>query len=266
MKLKSFMKRFIFAIAVVFSAVSCFEDGSTVINDTLFTTFDYSYVSDSYAKDSVYVEGPFGWSNLLIFSNKVVKENEKFKEFKGGFALSCLSGDVPVPEKDDAEAKSGEGVDVTDDGSGAEEPAVINPFRVYAPMGTKNNYAVFFQTDDMPEHDVVFGASSVGTCTMTACYVNNTVEVVDFVKRNFVVGDRITLRAKGSLGGNPTGTAEINLADYSAREDSVVTAWTLFDLKKLGSVDAVDFEIISSKDAPKVFCLDVMVASVTLTY
>lgn len=266
MKLKSFMKRFIFAIAVVFSAVSCFEDGGTVISDTLFTTFDYSYVSDSYAKDSVYVEGPFGWSNLLIFSNKVVKENEKFKEFKGGFALSCLSGDVPVPEKDDADAKSGEGVDVTDDGSGAEEPAVINPFRVYAPMGTKNNYAVFFQTDDMPEHDFVFNATDYGTCTVSACYVNNTVEVVEYVKNNFESGNRITLRAVGSLGGVQTGSAEIYLADYSDQKDSVVTNWTMFDLAKLGSVDAVDFEIISSKDAPKVFCLDVMVASVTLTY
>ena len=63
-----------------------------------------------------------------------------------------------------------------------------------------------------------------------------------------------------------TGSAEIYLADYSDQKDSVVTKWTMFDLAKLGSVDAVDFEIISSKDAPKVFCLDVMVASVTLTY
>ena len=40
----------------------------------------------------------------------------------------------------------------------------------------------------------------------------------------------------------------------------------MFDLSKLGSVDAVDFEIISSKDAPEVFCMDVMIAGVTLSY
>lgn len=264
------MKRFILAIAVVFSAVSCFEDGGTVISDTLFTTFDYSYVSDSFAKDSVYVEGPFGWSNVLVFYNKVDKENDKFKEFKGGFALSCLQGDVPVPKKEDADSKTENGDAVTDTDEGTdldtEGAAPVNPFRVYAPEGTMNNYAVFFQTDDMPEHDFVFNATDYGTCTVSACYVNNTVEVVEYVKNNFESGNRITLRAVGSLGGVQTGSAEIYLADYSDQKDSVVTNWTMFDLAKLGSVDAVDFEIISSKDAPKVFCLDVMVASVTLTY
>lgn len=254
------MKHFIFAVAVMLSMVSCFEDGGTTISDTLFTTFDYSYVSDSFAKDSVYVEGPFAWSNLLVFMNKVEMDGEKFKGFKGGFALSCLQGDVPVPEKDDTDAKSGEG------DAGSEEPTVINPFRAYAPKGTENNYAVFFQTDDMPEHDVIFNATNIGTCSMTGCYVNNTVEVVEYVRNNFENGNRITLKAVGSLGGVQTGTAEINLADFSDQKDSVVTNWTMFDLSKLGSVDAVDFEIISSKDAPEVFCMDVMIAGVTLSY
>ena len=260
------MKRFIFAVAVMFAMVSCFEDSGTRISDTLYTTFDYGFVSDSFAKDSVYVEGPFAWSNLLVFLNKVEKEGEEFKEFKGGFTLSCLSGDVPVPEKEDKESKAGEDESGKGTDSGVEEPAVINPFRAYAPKGTRNNYAVFFQTDDMSEHDVIFNATKVGTCTMKACYVNNTVEVVEYVKKNFETGNRITLKAVGSLGGVQTGSAEINLADYSDQKDSVVTNWTTFDLSKLGSVDAVDFEIVSSKDAPEVFCMDLMVAGITLSY
>ena len=41
------MKRFIFAVAVMFAMVSCFEDSGTRISDTLYTTFDYGFVSDS---------------------------------------------------------------------------------------------------------------------------------------------------------------------------------------------------------------------------
>lgn len=259
------MKRFIFAFAAVLSIVSCLEDGGTRISDRLYTTFEYSYVSDSFTKDSIYVEGPFVWSNLLTFMNKVDKDGG---EFKGGFALSCLQGDVPVPEKEEAGAKAGAEDEGAGEGTDTDvvEPAAINPFRAYAPKGARNTYAVFFQTDDMPGHDVLFNATKTGTCIMQACYVNNTVEVVEYVKNTFEPGNRITLKAVGSLAGVQTGTAEINLADYSDKKDSVVTNWTMFDLSKLGSVDAVDFEIISSKDVPEVFCMDVMVADITLNY
>ena len=261
------MKRFIFVFAVMLLSVSCFEDSGTTMSNTLYATFDYSYVSDSFDKDSIYVDGPFAWSGLIVFNNKVEREGETFKAFKGGFALSCLKGDVVLPEKDDEEESASEAADEgTDGGSEEQQPYVINPYRVYAPMGTANNYAVFFQTDDMPEHDFLFKASDVGTCVMKGCYVNNTVEVVDYVRKNFVPGDRITLKATGYLDGKMTGSDEINLADYSAQKDSVMTNWSVFNLTKLGSVDAVDFEITSNKEVPKSFCMDVMTVNVTLSY
>lgn len=238
------MKRFLLGIAMLFSVVSCLESTGTKISETLYITFDESFRDDFFGADSVYTETPFMCYGMLVFGNKVDKVDESTVEFKGGFALSCLSGDVKE----------------------SEEPTSINPFRAYAPIGRRNMYTVYFQSDDMPEKDVFFNASSFGTCVMGACSVNNTVEVVDFVKKNFVPGDRITLTATGFLAGEKTGSAEIYLADYSLQKDSVVTNWTSFNLNKLGSIDAIDFEITSSKEVPTSFCLDNMIATVTLSY
>lgn len=247
------MKRFISGIAVLLSVVSCLEGAENKISETLNLTFEGAFSDDFFGADSVYAETPFMCYSLLVFSNKVDKTDEGDPEFKGGFALSCLSGDVPEP----VDEKSGEI---------AEEPASINPFRAYAPLGSENTYTVYFQSDDMPEHGMFFNASNLGTCVMSSCYVNNTVEVVDYVRKNFATGDRIILKATGSLGGEKTGSAEMYLADYSWQKDSVVTRWTFFDLSKLGSIDAVDFEITSSKEIPTRFCMDKIVATVSLSY
>ena len=57
------------------------------------------------------------------------------------------------------------------------------------------------------------------------------------------------------------------LADYSAQKDSIVTQWSVFDLAKLKMVEYVDFELISSKpDVPSYFCMDNMVAEISLEY
>lgn len=102
---------------------------------------------------------------------------------------------------------------------------------------------------------------------MLGFYVNNTAEVVEAVKQNFVDGDRLVLKATGYLNGTKTGEAEIELAEYTEQKDSIIVNWTPFDLDKLGKVQYVEFEMISTKDnIPTAFCMDDMVARISLEY
>ena len=87
------------------------------------------------------------------------------------------------------------------------------------------------------------------------------------IANTFVDGDKLTLKATGYLDGVKTASAVIDLAEFSAQKDSIVSTWTRFDLGALGNVDYVDFDVISTKeDMPAYFCLDGFVASVTISY
>jgi hypothetical protein len=131
---------------------------------------------------------------------------------------------------------------------------------------------VFDQTESMPDNAVGFNfvnsATANGACIMSSCFVNNTVAVAQAVEKNFEVGDRMMLKATGYLGGKKTDSAEIVLAEKLAAKDSVMYTWTNFDLRKLGSVDKVDFELIipEGKDIPATVCIDDFLASVTFQY
>ena len=94
-----------------------------------------------------------------------------------------------------------------------------------------------------------------------------TVEVADYVKANFKKGDRLVVKATGYLDGRKTGEAELALADFSEKKDSIVSIWTPFEFGKLGFVEYVDFEIISTDpNVPTYFCMDNMVAEIDLEY
>lgn len=245
------MKRIGLILMTLACVVSCLDDPGFVQSNTIYADFEYGYVNEDFKKDSLYYEQPFASNNALVFMNKTDKATGTFL---GGFALSNFSGNIVEKKADDEESQ-------------ADEPKETNPFRVYAPQGTKNSYAVFHQSSQMPEHDVAFNIQEIGTCRMRMCFVNNTAQVVEYVKENFEVGDRITLKAVGYLDGKQVATKDIFLADYSAQKDSVVTRWTQMDLSSFGFIDYVDFEISSTKpDVPMYFCLDAMVADVTVSY
>ena len=75
------------------------------------------------------------------------------------------------------------------------------------------------------------------------------------------------LSATGYSNGVKTGKAEIVLAESNAMRDTVMTTWSKFDLSKLGAVDNIDFEIITSKpEVPAYFCLDELYTYITLEY
>ena len=245
------MKRLFFIFSIVLMVSSCFKDGPTTTRSyTLTATFEYT--SDVYQKefgaDSIYfdVKGGTGFQfNDLVFYHNV---DTLSAEFNGGLLMSYL--DIPKSE-------------VTE--------GLENQYRVHSIKGLdKNTFLVFHQEEDpslMPKNEMEFIWDQYGTCVMAACFVNNTVEVVDSLRANFELGDRLVLKATGWLGGQKTGEAEINLADFSATKDSIVTKWTVFDLSKLGSVKYVDFSLYSSKEnIPLNVCLDNITASIDLAY
>lgn len=236
---------------MAFMAVSCFDlDSRSEQTYTLLASFEYNgldYVTE-FGADSLLFDSKeglgLGFQDLAFYH----KLNAEKTDVLGGFIASYLSS-----------AKAEEG------GNNASRA-----YDVLAKKNAKNTYLVYRtapEPSNMPEHDVEFLSKKYGTCTMAGCYVTNTVEVADSLAANFEKGDRLTLKAVGYLDGKKTDSAEIALADFSAQKDSIVSTWTVFDLKKLGAVEYIEFTLTSTKpDVPLNFCLDNMVASVSLSY
>lgn len=239
--------KYIFAFAfslIVFA--SCFRNSTMEQKYTLMATFEYSNIK--FDADSIFFgsaqAGGFGWNDVAFW----YKLDETETECKGGFVLSKMKGRLDTTE---------------------ELPA--NAYRAYCPSVKEDNiYTVFRYSpspSNMPEHSVSFLSKQYGTCTAVGCYVTNSELVAEQVKSMFEVGDRLRIKAKGYLDNNLTGEAEINLAEYSADKDSIVSKWTVFDLSKLGSFDSIDFEVLSTKDEIfPLFCMDLFTASVHVEY
>lgn len=246
------IKKLLLFFVVAFMTVSCLSDGGYTESRPILATFEYNMdYSEVCGPDSLYVDTQYqvgvGWEYLVFFQ----KVDKTTGDFEGGLILSHLK----YPK------------------SGVVEGLSNNKYRVYDKTQTlANTYLVFEQTDKMPDNEMGFNfvqsSTSSGTCIMKSCFVNNTVAVAQAVEQNFVVGDRMTLKATGYLNGTKTDSAEIMLAERVSGRDSIVSKWTTFDLSKLGSVDKVDFELIipEGKDVPATVCIDEVLTSVTVQY
>lgn len=241
------MKRLLFCLMALASLTACLKDGTNVKRQyVLEATFQYTGVQ--FMSDSTYTNTKdligFGFDAMNFYHHL-----NPDKTFAGGFILSCA--EMP---------KSGN------------TAGLRNTYRANLPTGLTpgNIYTVFHQNQDpalMPEHDIAFAFVENGDCEMAGCFITNTVEVADYVKQNFNVGDRLAVKATGYLNGVKTGEAEMALAEFTEKKDSVVSSWTAFELTKLGAVDCVDFELISTQpDVPAYFCMDSMFATISLEY
>ena len=256
------MKKTIIFITFILSVVSCLGDGEFTQTYPAEATFEYTDLdyAKAFGEDSLYFNDShgygFGW-NYLTFRHKV---DTVAKVFEGGILLSYLKGSQFDPSDSLSMAQ-------TDSAAFANDA-----FRVNSSLMLYNSmtYAVYHANPDegmMPEHDVEFMATEIGTCTMGICYVNNTRYTAYKVSQCFEDGDRLTLQATGYLDGARTGETSMSLADFSAQKDSIVSTWTAFDLSKLGQVDRVDFAVLSTKkEVPAYFCMDNFTASITLSY
>ena len=246
------IKKLLLFFVVAIMAVSCLGDGKYTESRSILATFEFNMdYNEVCGSDSLYVDTEYqvgiGWEYLIFFQ----KVNKVTGNFDGGLIMSHLQ----YPK------------------SGVVEGLVNNKYRANDKLQTKaNTYLVFEQTDDMPANDMGFNfvksSTATGTCIMSSCVVNNTVATAQAIQEQFVVGDRMTLKATGYLDGVKTDSAEIMLAEKLSDRDSVVYTWTKFDLGKLGSVDKVDFElnIPAGKNIPATVCIDDVLASVTVQF
>ena len=54
---------------------------------------------------------------------------------------------------------------------------------------------------------------------------------------------------------------------YAEAKDTVMYNWSVFDLSKLGDVDYIDFEVMSTNpDVPEYFCMDGFLAAIQVEY
>lgn len=241
------MKRIFLFFIVMTLAVSCLDGGKFNHSYPLPVTFEAG--ASVFGPDSLYLntegkkEGIY-W-DCLLFCHKLEQD-----EFKGGFILS--NHEYPK--------------------SGVLEGLPNNEYRVnYKNQEVPNAYAVFCETDDMPESHLnfVFPVSPQlkGTCSLKSVMVNNTVAVADAVNTTFVDGDVLTLEVTGYLAGKQTEKAEMKLAEFTTSKDSIIHNWTLLDISKLGTVDSVRFAVIppEGKTVPKAVCIDNLLVNITIT-
>ena len=241
------MKKIIYAILTSVLLSSCLGSPMLDMTDAVEVTFDYE---DGLFKDSLFFDTQYrtgyGYDNF-IFYQKIDGAPEL--TFKGGFMVSMLQ----TPK------------------SGKTGPLKNNKYRsnVRVEANYENKYAIFFQTDQMPEKHLEFVVVSNGlinTCTATGVFVTNTVEVENAIKDTFEDGDRLVLTATGYLGGVKVNSASVTLAEYTTDKDTIVSDWTLFDLRSLGDFDQIRFDIQTppGKDIPKAVCMDYFLASVSM--
>lgn len=247
------MKRLFFILAALVLVASCLDDGSgNRTQYTLTTTFQYQGLdlgSDSTYFSTTTPEGFSDPNGLLNFYHQL---DADAVWFDGGFILSNY--EMPA--------------------SGVTS-GLNNVYRVYLDSQANKNmagniYTVYHQNPDpalMPKHDMEFPFVANGRCTMLGCFITNTVQVADAIKENFTDGDKMTVKVTGFLNGEKTGEAEFTLAEFTPEKDSIVSRWTRFDLDKLGSIQYVDFEVITTNPAvPAYFCMDSMGTDIELVY
>lgn len=253
--LRSIIKFMSIAVSA-FALSSCF-DSTYSENYTLIASFEYGK-QVTLRPDSTYftTDGYAIAYNYLAFCHDT---DPQTKEFRGGFRLSALEGQIrPI------QSEEGDGTQAV-----AEQSALDMKWRAHSVPGP-NMYMVYYMGPNRPECDIEFLAPTRGTCAMKSCQVTNTAMAAEEIAAKFERGDKLLLRAIGYKDGKETGTAEMELADYTQNDktgqpkDSIVSAWTTFDLSKLQTIDKIRFELQSEKVIPMYFCIDDVVADITL--
>lgn len=261
------MKRYLILFAVcAFGMVSCLKDSYYETTATPVATFDFSDGDSLLVIPSFPVGYFYGFFNVL---------NEAKTELKGGFACS--------------QRRIWWNMDSREAVSGSEEYRNDNLYMTVfekqndANRMNPNCYAVFYSSDNMPEHDFQFlmPQNSTGSLTPVSCVINNTAftvaqakgfdlsaEYPEYDKYEFkksytvpgenegdpdvtVEGDFIRIVAKGYKSGQTAPTVSkkpVYLVDYiDGAQDSVLTSWKPLDLSDLGEVDFIDFDVECSE-------------------
>ena len=241
---------------IAFALTSCFDFTSSE-NYTLVANFEYGTELTLRPDSTYYAEKGYAIGyNYLAFCHSV---DPSTYEFMGGFRVSAQQGVYdPEPKEESNETPP-------------VAPQLDMTWRAHSIKGV-NTYMVYYMSSQRPTYDIEFLLPTNGTCTMKLCQVTNTTKVAEEIAATFQRGDKLTLVATGYKGGQMTGKAEINLADYTQNDksgqpkDSIVSKWTNFDLGALASIDKINFALVSTKSVSQYFCLDNVIADIAIEY
>ena len=123
----------------------------------------------------------------------------------------------------------------------------------------------------MPEHAVLAPVPNAeSTNSPDAVYVHNVQAVVQAIRYGtglaggpFVAGDYLTLTVTGYKNGTKAGEKSLNLVSGT----EALKEWTEMDLTSIGSVDALDFHLTSSRDdLPLYCCVDNLIMHIVQVY
>lgn len=240
------------AIAAILSAIfaSC-ETKPGSLSYTLNGNMDYLSQYTSYFSDSLfYNQGVYLDDLSYLWSNCT----EMNAGFVGGWKISMKKGGGP---EDSYEflwlASAGKN-------AGALESAC---------------YAVYQPSDDptqMKNYDIMFNFSGFTneSCSVQGMYINNTKAVENMAAAGEIVsGDFVKLTASFYKNDALQGSEECYLVDYTGAELKVVTDWKAWETEdaRLWNVDAIKFTVeVSGPKFEPVFCMDNLVASISLEY
>ena len=255
--LRKLMIRSAFLGAVVLSAVSCFSglDGQSKYDGYLKLAFEpennyqwESFVNEFFngGKDTVSFFPYFSTGAVSVCGKLDADEN-----FLGGFALCRGIDTLATPDRKPSRFA------VFDEGGHEKSHA----------------YAVFHDTTStlMPEHGVLAPvANDESSNAATVVFVQNVQAVVQAARYGtgladgpFVSGDHLTLTVSGIKNGTKTGEKSVKLVSGT----EALEEWTEVDLSGLGSVDALDFHLTSSRpDLPLYCCVDNLVIHMIQIY
>ena len=151
------------------------------------------------------------------------------------------------------------------DASADRKPSRFAVFDKDGGNGKSSVYAVFHDTTAalMPEHVIKIAIPNEDSnCTFTFMYLHNVQAAVQAARTGaglaggpFQAGDFLTFSVTGYKGTQTTGTVEFKLIDGT----QVVDEWKKLDTSSIGSIDALDFRLTSSRpDFPLYCCVDDM--------
>lgn len=256
------MKKLILVSIVAMMAVSCFKNTGYETSYTLYADFSEteSWFKEAGVKDSVLIVDAFIYGPLT-FLNAASSETAG-NDADGGWALSQKRMPADVLFR-------GEGGAIDPDLDALLSPYAVSDTTDAKPNGGKEIFLVFHEDEaGMPEHDIRFEQSSVGTCSPTFAFFNTTIEVAKYFRTKAAEGDYFVVNVTGYSGSSQTGSVQVVLADRREGKNELVTDWKTVDISDLGSVQYIDFSIDARLSAASTdedlmyFCMDNLVASV----
>lgn len=233
--------------AICAVAVSCKNEPSTM-SYTLSATFNNVAENPQYYP---VVDSLFYREYVLLdsYSALCTSCEDLNNGFVGGWKVSLKKGDASEPAEQQMFSSAGQFV------------------------GFSKNQAYAVYTSSPKDYDIVFKYSEYFTkssCNVVGFYINNTKYVETLAEKGLIAdGDYLKVTATFYKGSLPVCTEEYYLVDYSGTEKKIVKDWTAWEMENARKcdVDAVKFAVSSASGTlPESFCLDFLVASISVEY